>query len=159
MSQAIVQNQRGSFDFAFSLLMQYIDVCPDDTWSRKFGGWPIWQQVSHALNAVDYCIPEPNAEPVKALAAPEIGSLSVAGETPISKADMKDFATKVKAAADGYMNARTDADLTKKAEGASARMGRETLHATVMALMIGHILYHLGSGDSALRENGLKGVF
>lgn len=159
MSQAIVQNQRGSFDFAFSLLMQFIDVCPEDTWAKKFGGWPIWQQVYHALNAVDFFISEPGAEPVKGLVSKEIGSLSVVADAPVSKADIKAFAAKVKAAADGYMNALTDADMTKKAEGASARMGRETLHATVMALMIGHILYHLGTCDAALREQGLKGVF
>ena len=159
MSQAIVQNQRGSFDFAFSLMMQFIEVCPDDTWAKKFGGWPIWQQVYHALNAVDFFISEPNAEPVKGLVAPEVGNLKTVGEAPVSKADMKAFAAKVKAAADGYMNALTDEDMTKQAAGATARMGRETLHATVMALMIGHILYHLGSCDAALREQGLKGVF
>ena len=159
MSQAIVQNQRGNFDFAFSLLMQFIDVCPDDTWAKKFGGWPIWQQVYHALNAVDFFISEPGAEPVKGLVAKEVGSLSVVGDTPVSKADMKAFAAKVKAAADGYMNALSDADLTQKAAGASARMGRDTLHATVVALSIGHIFYHLGSCDAALREQGLKGVF
>lgn len=159
MSQAIVQNQRGSFDFAFSLMMQFIDVCPEDTWTKKFGGWPIWQQVYHALNAVDYFIAEPNAEPVKGLVPPEVASLNAVGQSPVAKAAMKEFAAKVKAAADGYMDALTDADLTKKAEGVSLRMKRETLHATVMALMIGHILYHLGSCDAALREQGLKGVF
>lgn len=38
-------------------------------------------------------------------------------------------------------------------------MDRETPHATVMILMTGHILYHPGSCDAALRENGMKGVF
>ena len=159
MSRAIVENQRGSFDFAFSLVNQFMDVCPDEIWNKKFGGWPIWQQVYHALNDVDFFISAPGAEPVKGLVSPEVGSLRAQGETPVSRADMKEFATLVKSAADGYMNALTDADMTKVAEGATKRMGRETLHATVMALMIGHILYHLGSGDAALRENGLKGVF
>ena len=159
MSRAIVENQRGSFDFAFSLLQQFMDVCPDDIWNKKFGGWPIWQQVYHALNAVDYFISAPGAEPVKGLVAPEVGSLKVQGENAVSRAEMKEFAMLVKAAADGYMNALTDADMVTIADGATKRMGRETKHATVVALMIGHILYHLGSCDAALRENGLKGVF
>ncbi len=159
MSRAIVENQRGSFDFAFSLLLQFMDVCPDDIWNKKFGGWPIWQQVYHALNAIDFFISAPGAEPVKTLAPPEVGSLNAQGKSPISRADMKEFAALVKSAADGYMDALTDADMVQVAAGATQRMGRETLHATVMALMIGHILYHLGSGDAALRENGMKGVF
>lgn len=159
MSRAIVENQRGSFDFAFSLLQQFMEVCPDEIWNKKFGGWPIWQQVYHALSAVDFFISAPGAEPVKGLAPQDVGNLSVIGETPIAKDAMKTFANLVKSAADGYMNALTDADLTMVAEGATKRMGRETLHATIMALMVGHILYHLGSCDAALRENGMKGVF
>lgn len=159
MSRAIVENQRGSFDFAFSLLSQFMDVCPDEIWNRKFGGWPIWQQVYHALNAVDFFISAPGAEPVKALVSPDVGSLKVQGESPVTRAEMKEFASLVKSAADGYMNALTDAGMITLAEGATQRMGRDTLHATVVALLIGHILYHLGSCDAALRENGLKGVF
>lgn len=159
MSQAIVAIQRGSFDFAFSLMGQFIDVCPDEIWTKKFGGWPVWQQVYHALNAVDFFIAEPGAEPAKRLAAPEVGSLLAQGETPVSRDAMKQFAAQVKSAADGYMSALTDADMACVADGATKRMGRETLHATVMALMIGHILYHLGSCDAALREHGLTGVF
>lgn len=159
MSRAVVENQRGSFDFAFSLLEQYMEVCPDEIWNKKFGGWPVWQQIYHALNAVDFFISAPGAEPVKGLVPAEVGSLKAQGDAPVARSDMKAFALQVKSAADGYMEALTDADLVKKAEGASARMGRETLHATVMALMIGHVLYHLGSCDAALREQGLKGVF
>lgn len=159
MSRAIVENQRGSFDFAFSLMQQFMDVCPDAIWNKKFGGWPIWQQVYHALNAVDFFISAPGAEPVKGLVSPDVGSLKAQGETPVSKNDMQEFAARVKSAADGYMEALTDADMAEVAEGATKRMGRETRHATVMALMVGHILYHLGSCDAALRENGLKGVF
>lgn len=159
MSRAIVENQRGSFDFAFSLMMQFIDVCPDTVWNKKFGGWPIWQQVYHALSAVDFFIAAPGAEPVAGLTSPEVGSLSVQGDRPVAKDAMRQFAAQVKAAADGYMSALTDADMLTQAEGATLRMKRETLHATVMALMIGHLLYHLGSCDAALRENNLKGVF
>lgn len=159
MSRAIVENQRGSFDFAFSLIQQFMDVCPDVIWNKKFGGWPIWQQVYHALNAVDFFTSAPGAERVKGLVSPDVASLMAQGETPISKSDMKEFAARIKSAADGYMEALTDAGMAEVAEGATKRMGRETRHATVMALMVGHILYHLGSCDAALRENGMKGVF
>lgn len=159
MSRAVVENQRGSFDFAFSLMQQFMEVCPDNIWNAKFGGWPIWQQVYHALLTVDFFISEPGNAPITPLATPEVGRLDAQGETPVDKAAMKELAARVKSAADGYMNALTDEDMLRKAEGATRRMGRETLHATVMALMIGHLLYHLGSCDAALREHGLKGVF
>lgn len=136
-----------------------MDVCPDDIWNKTFGGWPVWQQVCHTLGAVDFFIAAPGKATLKSLVPKEVSSLSVQGETPVSKADMKEFAALAKAAADGYLNALSDADLVTVAEGASARMGRETRHATIVAMMTGHILYHLGSCDAALRENGLKGVF
>lgn len=159
MSQVIVQNQRGNFEFAFSLLQQFIDVCPDEIWNKKFGGWPIWQQVYHTLNAVDFFIAEPDATPGPALVAPEISSLAAVGDVPVTKEAMKNFANRAKTAADKYMDALTDDALPAKAEGAAARMGRETSHASIMALMVGHVFYHLGGCDAALREHGLKGVF
>lgn len=159
MSKAIVTSQRGNFEFAFGLLRQFMHVCPDATWNKKFGGWPIWQQVYHALNAVEFFIAEPGAESSGALVPPDVASLSVVGDAPISKAAMAAFADKAKAAADKYMDALADADLAARAEGASARMGRETTHASIVVLMAGHILYHLGTCDAALREQGLKGVF
>ena len=159
MSEAIVKSQRGNFDFAFSLMMQFIDVCPDATWTKNFGGWPIWQQVHHTFAAVDFFISEPDAVPAESLVPQAVTFLATVGDTPVSKADMKAFAYKAKAAADEYMNTLTDAQLTQKATGASERMKRETTHASVMALMVGHLLYHLGTCDAALREQGLKGVF
>jgi hypothetical protein len=159
MSRAIVDAQRGNFEFAFSLMLQFIDACPDAVWSKKFGGWPIWQQVYHALNAVDFFISAPGTEPADALATPEVASLSAQGDKPVAKAAMKAFAARVKAAADGYMDALTDAGMLAKAEGATLRMKRDTPHAGVMALMVGHLFYHLGGCDAALRENGMKGVF
>ncbi|SBW01453.1 conserved hypothetical protein [uncultured delta proteobacterium] len=159
MSRAIVDSQRGNFTFAFSLILQFIDVCPDALWGKKFGGWPIWQQVYHALNAINFFIAAPGAEPVDPLTTPEVASLNAQGDKPVTKAAMKKFAARMKAAADGYMDALTDAGMLEKAEGASLRMKRDTTHASIMALMVGHLLYHLGSCDAALRENGMKGVF
>jgi hypothetical protein len=159
MSQAIVRIQQGSFTFAFSLLQQFITVCPDDVWTKKFGGWPVWQQVYHTLAAMEFFVAAPEYEPVKGLVAPEVTMLKVVGEHSVDKAQMKAFAKDVKAVADAYMDTLTDADLAQKAEGASLRMGNEMSHAAVVALMIGHVLYHLGSCDAALREQGLKGVF
>ena len=32
-------------------------------------------------------------------------------------------------------------------------------HAAACAMLTGHVLYHLGTCDAALREEGLKGFF
>ncbi|MDR3074125.1 MAG: DinB family protein [Deltaproteobacteria bacterium] len=159
MSRDVVESQRGNFEFAFSLLLRFVEVCPDDIWNGKFGGWPIWQQVYHSINALDFFVAEPGAEPAKGLVSRDIGSLSAIGEKPVSKADMRDFASRMKAAVDAYIASLTDASLSAKAEGASLRMGRETKHAGILVLLASHIFYHLGSCDAALRERGLKGVF
>lgn len=159
MSRAIVEIQQGSFGFSFGLIEQFIDVCPDEIWGEKFGGWPVWQQIYHALDAIHFFVAAPDAAPVTGPAPQAVGSLAEQGGAPLSKAEIKAFAQEAKAASDAYMNGLTDELLPQLAEGASKRMGRDTPHAVVMALMSSHLLYHLGSCDAALRQNGLQGVF
>ena len=49
--------------------------------------------------------------------------------------------------------------LAKKDEALSAGMGAEATNAMAVSMLAGHIFYHLGSCDAALRDNGLEGVF
>ena len=122
MSQNIVQQQRENFNFAYSLLMQFIDVCPDDLWGKKFGGWPVWQQVYHALTALDFFVAAPDAKPIHGFVPQDVANLSVQGQEPLSKNQLKEFASLAKTGADKYLDSLTDVDLTTKAQGASMRM-------------------------------------
>lgn len=159
MSREIIQSQRSNFDFAFSLLERFIDICPDAIWETRFGGWPVWQQAYHALTSIEFFILAPDRQPSAALAPGEVGSLAAVGGAPVARERMKAFAADMKNAADAYLDGLADSSLACKAEGASLRMGRDVTHAMVIILLAGHILYHLGSCDAALREQGRAGVF
>lgn len=158
MSHNIVQIQRGNFDFAHSLLLQFIDVCPQDLWVKKFGGWPLWQQVYHALAALEFFVAPVDAKLTKGLVPQEVSNLSSQGQEPVTKEAMQEFARQAKATADQYLETLTDADLSTKAQGASLRMQREITYGNIMIFLTAHIFYHLGTLDAALREQGLAGV-
>ena len=110
MSHNIVQIQRGNFDFAHSLLLQFIDVCPQDLWVKKFGGWPLWQQVYHALAALEFFVAPVDAKLTKGLVPHEGSNLSSQGQEPVTKEAMQEFARQAKATADQYLETLTDAD-------------------------------------------------
>ena len=56
MSRDIVTAVQAPFLNAFALLERYIDVCPEEIWREKNGGWPVWQQIYHALTALDFFV-------------------------------------------------------------------------------------------------------
>lgn len=159
MSKNAVLGLQGSFLHAMGLLEQFIDVCPDDIWAKKFGGWPVWQQIYHGAAVTEFFALRDGDAPSAPMYEQDVLLLSGSSDKVPSKMDMKKLLQTMKVVGNRYIDSLTDADLGNKNEGLSARMQREVTHAGTLALLSGHILYHLGSGDAALREAGLKGVF
>ncbi|GHU95789.1 hypothetical protein AGMMS49974_08060 [Deltaproteobacteria bacterium] len=58
MSRETVLASQGHFDRAYSLLAEYIDICPERIygWAEKNGGWPVWQQIVHTVMVMDFFI-------------------------------------------------------------------------------------------------------
>lgn len=56
MSRAIVMAAQGPFLHAWGLLEAYVDVCPDEIWVEKNGGWPVWQQLAHTIMVLDFFV-------------------------------------------------------------------------------------------------------
>ena len=159
MSQNSVSGLKAAFDRSYGMLQQFIEVCPDDIWKKKFGGWPIWQQLYHGIGAVNFFILPPGAAFPEMPFPQNVGSLEVTPDTPADKAVLKACAVQLKTAADAYFASLTDEMLGEKNEGLSQRLNIPMTHATTAAMLTGHSLYHLGACDAALREQGLKGVF
>lgn len=159
MSKAIVQSLEGGVLYSFSLVNEFIKVCPDNIWEQPFGRWPVWQQLYHAFSAVDFFLRDKDA-PESDKPVPEpIGNLAEVADKAPAKQIIKDFIEKAQKEAAEYMAGLDDAALAAKNEGLSARMGRDVSHAGTVALLASHTMYHLGSCDAALRQNGLPGVF
>ena len=160
MSREIVTALDVPFQRAWGLLAQFMDVCPDNIWAETNGGWPVWQQVAHAIAVLNFFILENDSDTF--LPAPdEIGVLMLReqGRHLVSRTAMKAYGDDVKGAVDARIAALTDADLTKLQERVSKKIGRDLSYAAMMVMLASHTTYHLGSCDAALRDHGLPGVF
>ena len=159
MARVITQSLEGNIKHAFGLLDKFMEVCPDDIWAKKFGGWPVWQQVYHALSAVDFFIRDMDAPEQAALFGEEESNLSVSAKSTAGKAELIAMSADAQRRIDEYVASLDDESLAQNNAGLSARMSIPTTHAGALALITAHTLYHLGSCDAALRERGLPGVF
>lgn len=159
MAGIIVQSLEGNIRHAFNLLDKFVEVCPEDLWAQKFGGWPVWQQVYHALSALDFFIrPLDAPEEAPPFGEKEAG-LDISAAAAAGKAQLKAYAQKMYQQADAYIASLDDAALAQSHTGLAARLGMPSTHADALCLMAAHTLYHLGGCDAALRERGLPGVF
>jgi hypothetical protein len=159
MSRIIVQSLEGSMQRGFGFVNQFFDVCPEAVWAKKFGGWPVWQQMYHCVVTIDLFLPEPNPAPSAPLFASGVAELKIIATDTPKISVIKEFAAKALAGASAYAASLDDAALTLINEGIRTRFGREFTHAGTLALIASHTMYHLGSCDAALREQGLPGVY
>ena len=160
MSRAIVAELQGPYQRAWSLMTQFMDVCPDEIWAETNGGWPVWQQVAHTVAVLNFFILE-NDDDTFVPAPAELGVLMLKeqGQQVVGKESMKAYGAAVKAAVDARVARLTDADLTRIQERVSKKIGRELTYGAIMVMLASHTTYHLGSCDAALRDHGLPGVF
>lgn len=159
MSRDTVLAVQGPFLHAWGLLTQYLEVCPDNVWTEKNGGWPVWQQMAHAVMVLDFFV---LGEDEQLLCAPcdmDTLMLKVQGRTPVDKAVIKEYAVRVKARVDAWLAGLSDADLPKLNAALTRKLGRDTSNAAAVVMLASHTDYHIGSCDAALRDHGLPGVF
>ena len=164
MSQRILAGLRASFEHAYGMMLSFIEVCPENLWAETFGGWPVWQQAYHALGACQSFALQDGETPEPGLYPPEVSRFQSIPDVPPAKKDMLEYAARMKSRADAYLDALRDADLPGVNQGLTARMqalgiAHAFSHSQTLAMLSGHILYHLGACDAALRARGLKGVF
>ncbi len=159
MSQDIVNSLKPQVDNAFGLLAQFIDTCPDDIWAEKSGGWPVWQQIYHAVVAVGLFVEAPGVPAPEFLAGPEVCQLAQPAEETVPRDKVKKACAGAKAVVDKYLEALQDDELPRRNETPFKKINFELTHAGTVTLLAAHTLYHLGAGDAALRNHGLKGVF
>ncbi len=158
MSRTIVEALKSPIDDAFGLLAEFIKVCPDDVWAEQGGGWPVWQEMYHALVAVNL-FAEVEGEKPAPLAGEDVCALDAVAAETVSRDRVQAAWVAAKDLVDRYLARLTDDDLAKRNETTFRAINMDMSHAAVLSLLAGHTLYHLGAGDSALRRRGLKGVF
>ena len=159
MSTAIISPLEDCYLRADAMITQFIDVCPEHLWAKKFGGWPLWQQVYHAFSSVDFFVLGPGEAPTQALYAADVASLGVEGAPAPSKEQLREIGDLMHARALKFIESLDDSRLNEENAGLTARLGSPMTNIWTLTMLGSHMLYHLGSCDAALREHGLKGVF
>lgn len=158
MSRDIVMAVQVPFQNAFALLERYIDICPGEIWRETNGGWPVWQQIYHALAAIDFFVGRvgtPSDWPFDQAT----GGLHVVSGQYLPGEEAKKLAAEARTRAEAYLAGLSDADLAACEPRLSAVFGSDVTHGAIVGMLASHTLYHVGSCDAALRDHGLKGVF
>jgi hypothetical protein len=160
MSRDVINALQGPYQFAWNLLTRFVEVCPEDLWTANKGGWPVWQQVLHAMAVLNFFVLESDEDPF--LPAPcdiNVLMLKVQGNGKIGKEEVKAYGENVKTAVDAWVAGLDDARLAMTHQRLSKRIQRDTSYAAAVAMLASHTMYHIGSCDAALRDRGLPGVF
>ncbi|MDL2290755.1 DinB family protein [Desulfovibrio sp. OttesenSCG-928-F20] len=159
MSRTITQSLEGGITHAFALSEEFLRVCPENIRDKKFGGWPVWQQLFHPFASIDFFLRPAGAPEAASPFAPGVAELKQSPEQAPAKLVLEEYISACQALVKEYVASLDDAALAQKNEGLSQRIGRDMTHAATLALIASHTMYHLGCCDAALREHGLPGVF
>jgi len=160
MSRQIIAELAANFERAHGFYLQFIDQCPDELWTKKFGAWPLWQHIAHVYGCIDYFVLQEGEQPAPypcGVDNPLVFEFKT-GET-VDKNAMRAYALTMKAKADAYINGLTDAMLGENNAGFTVRKNEARTHALTMSVLASHAYYHFGTLDTALREYGYKGLY
>ncbi|MDR2945800.1 MAG: hypothetical protein LBV79_03535 [Candidatus Adiutrix sp.] len=159
MNDPIIAAFKAEFDRFFTMLEKQIDICPEELWAKKVGGWPFWQQQLHSL-ACTFIYARPEGQAFEGVAyKPAVIMLAEEPDFTPAKDDLRRLAAEAKAAAHDYMDGLTAADLPGRHRLMCDTMKKDMTHQSALMALPRHICYHLGSCDAALRDLGIPGVY
>lgn len=154
-----------ALDFALMLYEEFLDKCPDHIWVEKFGGRPVGRQLYHAISASGVYLQslgnaaQDGSFPGAADPFPAGREQEDCEKPTPSRAEARELLKRVRTMADGFLPDIDDSYLLQQNYPISQFLDGAVSNATVLSIMVGHMLYHLGSCDAALRAGGLPGVF
>lgn len=159
MSGPITDTCKVEFDRVMHLVRKCIEVCPEDLWCAKDGGFYFWQQIYHALAHLeffsrrDYHGPRPLPYPL------DVVFFANERQAAPSKTEMLALAANMQTLAHAYMDTLSPHEITAPNEVFSAIVERPVNHLVGLMKFTAHTLYHLGCCDTLLRQRGLPGVY
>lgn len=158
MARTLAPTIRFGVDHALKLYGRFLDICPEAIWQKKFGGWLVSQQYYHALAASGAFLSSITG---KALAdpCPGTGDLRQANLPAPSMENARTLLATVTGAADDIFKNIDDETLLSRNDRLSLLLESDVNNAECLELLASHLLYHLGSCDAALREDGREGAF
>ena len=159
MSSPIIETCRAEFERMSARVKKLIEVCPDDLWATKVGGFYFWQQVYHILAHFEFFSRREGDGPRPLPWPMDVIMFAREGLPAPSKARMLAFAGEMEALAYAYMNNLSPHEITAPNPVLSAIVERPVNHLAGLMKFTAHTAYHLGCFDALLRERGLPGVY
>jgi hypothetical protein len=157
VSRIITEAARNQFDSSFLMLERLVDVCPDEVWLTNFSGDPFWYHAYHVTYFVDYwfrCRYDDS----------DFRSMTFDGRIPpefehdvpegvsISRADMREYLTRIKSKTAAIFSNLDDAHMAQPIiEGQ-----KNYTYMDVITSQIRHIMYNVGYLNGILRSKGLE---
>jgi uncharacterized damage-inducible protein DinB len=80
-------------------------------------------------------------------------------DLPAKKSEIADFIKDANVLTEKFFSSLDDQALPNLHEGFSARRNMPVTNAGVITGITGHLYYHFGQCDAALRDHGLEGLF
>ena len=160
MSRQIVAKLAANFRRIHGFYLQFINQCPDELWTKKFGAWPLWQHIVHVYGCIDYFVLQEDQQPTPyPCGVDNILVFAFKAGAAVDKSAMRAYMLIMKAKADAYINSLSDAALGESNMGFSTREKGDRSHALTMSTLASHAYYHFGTLETALREHGYKGIY
>ena len=158
MYDLFLQSFKRHFDNIYGKLESAIEICPEELWAKKVGGFLFWQQLYHTFAIIDFFILEPGQQPRQNLFEADVYRLLREEKNTPTKAQIQEIAAAMKIAVQSYCDSMTPEKLAARNENRSQRFGREVSNAESLMLLNGHGMYHIGACDAVFREHGVKGL-
>jgi len=159
MSDPVMRCFKDEFEKFHDLLIKQIDVCPNELWTKKVGGYIYWQQLFHAFACIElFALPDGQAS-LQTQYKREVVLLSQEPETHMTKEQLKDFAATMKNLALSFIASMNADKLHLEHAGMSKRLKTSKTNQHALIALIRHANYHLGCCDAELRRHGIPGVY
>lgn len=158
MAQVFVPTIKFGLDHALKLYGKFLDICPEAIWQKKFGGWLVSQQYYHALAASGAFLSSITGKTL-ADPCPGTGDLRQPNLPAPSMENARTLLATVEGTVAGLFKDIDDETLLSRNDRLSLLLESDVNNAECLELLASHLLYHLGSCDAALREDGREGAF
>ncbi|MBU3144943.1 DinB family protein [Clostridium sp. CF012] len=142
------------FELSFLMLEKMIEMCPDDLWNEKKGGFVFWQQLLHAFSGINYWLRMNNDKFIEPFADKKVfPELEHEPESILTKDDLTEYKNIVKSISETFFFEKDDEWL-----GNNSIIYDKIKNLDVVFMQIRHIQYHVGHCNSILRENNREAV-
>lgn len=150
----IIETVKIQFNLAFSMISEFIEICPDELWNKKLGGHIFWQQLLHTYTGTNFWFRLQKHEFVEPFQGHNVyPELEKDAETEISKEQLKEFLLEVKKEAEEFFKDKEDSWLLEPNV-----LFDKINNLDVISMQIRHIMYHVGYCNCILNENGADKV-